>query len=220
MRTTKKSKSSGPNLRRWLAAEDALLVGRVRVSAAPGQRPILLIAVWCPYCKRTHEHGWPEPPFRADHVEHRVAHCGDKSPLNRRGYYIGLDPAARKDTASVAEDYSSAVTAWKQVLARCIQARRPFMATAQDLAVLEPGIVELLREAELVKDDGTAESFCPNVIFGTRFKPRILALVGWERPEKDPVLSSSAAYDVVYDAIYNPMPPCRNCFCLPVRTAP
>lgn len=81
--------------RRSLPRELPLLVGRVR--AIGGRPPAMQIEVWCPFCKRNHVHCWSPEDRRADHVEHRVAHCLDGSPLREGDYYIGLDPDAREE---------------------------------------------------------------------------------------------------------------------------
>lgn len=45
------------------------------------------IAVWCPFCKRFHTHGW-DPANDGRYAEHRTAHCSDDSPFHVGGYYI------------------------------------------------------------------------------------------------------------------------------------
>ena len=51
------------------------------------------ISVWCPFCKRHHNHGWDIDLSKSD-VTHRVAHCDIKgsSPFKGGGYYIGIEP--------------------------------------------------------------------------------------------------------------------------------
>jgi hypothetical protein len=98
-------------LRRSLSPTDALLVGLLSLHrpAARTARPYLVIAVWCPWCKRLHEHGWPNPPFRGDVVTHRVAHCGDGPLADAGGYFIGLDPAAQEHNREVARQAAAAL---------------------------------------------------------------------------------------------------------------
>jgi hypothetical protein len=86
--------------------------------------------------------------------------------------------------------------------------------TLDDLIALDPRIGLLLHEAATPRDDGSARSFCADEAFLGRFKPRIAQLVGWWRRDRDEVLSTSAAYDAVFDAVYDLMPPCRRCACL------
>lgn len=40
------------------------------------------IFVWCPFCRKYHQHGWLGKP------EHRVAHCDMDSPLSETGYLV------------------------------------------------------------------------------------------------------------------------------------
>ncbi len=42
---------------------------------------------WCAYCRRWHEHGWPDPD---DELTHRCAHCHDaaRAPWKRSGYRL------------------------------------------------------------------------------------------------------------------------------------
>ena len=51
------------------------------------------VAVWCPYCRRLHLHGWDTTAHNRGRAEHRVAHCcNDASPFRADGYWIGLLP--------------------------------------------------------------------------------------------------------------------------------
>ena len=49
------------------------------------------IAVWCPYCRKYHLHGWDHAKSDTD-AEHRCAHCVPESPLFDNGYYITVAP--------------------------------------------------------------------------------------------------------------------------------
>ncbi len=53
----------------------------------------VLLKVWCPFCKKYHEHGWPTSSVKKSH---RVAHCAD-SPFRNGGYYI--QPYSEKELA-------------------------------------------------------------------------------------------------------------------------
>jgi hypothetical protein len=86
--------------------------------------------------------------------------------------------------------------------------------TLDELVALDPRIGQLLEDAGRVRDDGSAPAYCGNLVFDTRFKPRIVALVGWERRDGPKPLRTNLAYDVLYDAVYDKMPNCRNCWCL------
>ena len=80
------------------------------------------------------------------------------------------------------------------------------------LVELEPRLRLLLQEAERVVDDG-GKSFCANQIYYSRFKPQIERLVGWELTTGPAELQTCGAYNVAVDAIYHPLPNCRNCGC-------
>jgi hypothetical protein len=70
--------------RRWAKHVRPLLVGH-RTSRSS-------IAVWCPYCKMYHNHGWDfenEPHLDA---QHRMAHCAEGSPFKPGGYFIAYEP--------------------------------------------------------------------------------------------------------------------------------
>jgi hypothetical protein len=49
------------------------------------------VAVWCPYCKRHHFHGWDHDAADND-ASHRGAHCDNDSPFKAGGYYITIEP--------------------------------------------------------------------------------------------------------------------------------
>ena len=54
------------------------------------ERQICVIAVWCPYCRRHHFHGW-DPANDGRVAEHRNSHCHDPDSLfYRGGYYISV----------------------------------------------------------------------------------------------------------------------------------
>lgn len=82
------------------------------------------------------------------------------------------------------------------------------------LVLLEPGLGTLLTDVQAIKDDHVSESFCANRHWYRHFKPRLLKLVGYERPDVHPILSSPVAYEIAYDQLLDPLPPCRNCACL------
>jgi hypothetical protein len=74
-------------VKRWNKRATPLLVGRRRGECC--------IAVWCPFCRKYHEHGWD--PEYAHAAEHRGAHCRDKnSPFHEGGYYIAEEPENRQ----------------------------------------------------------------------------------------------------------------------------
>ncbi len=85
--------------------------------------------------------------------------------------------------------------------------------TFEELVRLEPRLGALLIEAKAVRRP-RGKSFCANLTWYRVFKPRLCQLVGWERAERHPVLSTNTAYDVAYDRIYDVLPNCRRCLCL------
>ena len=98
--------------RRGIPAGAPLLVGRLVFT--PGRRrspPSLTLHVWCPVCRRTHWHGWPDVEARLSDVAHRAAHCDDHSPWRKGGYWIGLDPAASGANRQALEAYRRALAA-------------------------------------------------------------------------------------------------------------
>lgn len=53
------------------------------------------IAVWCPYCKTHHLHGWGDDVKDQD-VSERGAHCDNPdSPFYRKVYYITVEPSLK-----------------------------------------------------------------------------------------------------------------------------
>lgn len=88
--------------------------------------------------------------------------------------------------------------------------------TFADLVKLEPKLGELLTEAKSYHTSQNPE-FCANAAwygYGGEpgIKPRLLKLVGWERPGGlHWPLSTPAAYDVAYDTLFEALPDCGKC---------
>jgi len=82
--------------------------------------------------------------------------------------------------------------------------------TWPQLVELEPALLDLYRAAQAV--DGRDAHFCANRVWYDSFKPRLLALAGWEA--RQPALKMQEAYDLAYETIYAALPPCRDCQCL------
>jgi hypothetical protein len=79
-------------MRKWSKKKRPLLVG---VKYGTHQ-----IAVWCPYCRRYHFHGWDHDNRKDREVSHRCAHCSEpvydpktESPFRKGGYWIALAPS-------------------------------------------------------------------------------------------------------------------------------
>ena len=67
-----------------------------------GQKDYVQIAVWCPFCKRRHLHGWHRTnPIQR--LEHRIQHC-DKEAYFPAGYFIGIDPNYKKYSNCITQD--------------------------------------------------------------------------------------------------------------------
>lgn len=93
-------------------------------------------------------------------------------------------------------------------------AREPLLLT---LAAEINGIRRTWRR---VKSTNPWASFCANGKWGGYGRPREVSLnwrlgqlVGWNREDDDPVLSSSEAYEVAVQALYDMLPDCYNCGC-------
>lgn len=83
--------------------------------------------------------------------------------------------------------------------------------TWEQLAALDPRLATLAAEAAAVHDDGRPEGFCAHAYWYGRFKPRLLALVGWEASSRaQPALRAMDAYDVAYEHVYGLLPDCRH----------
>ena len=98
-------------------------------------------------------------------------------------------------------------------LPRAAPAPRPTWA---QLARLELQLAALLVEARAV-DSGDNPRFCANRVWYRDFKPRLLHLVGWGvkgRPGAHPVLTTSEAYGLATQTIYDALPGCRGCWCI------
>ena len=99
--------------RRSLKPSDVLLVGRLYLVRGAGEAPRLGLRVWCPYCKRHHDHGLLESLPKSAAVEHHHAHCNRGSPLLGQGYYIGLDSEMRKINREELAKFSRELAAWQ-----------------------------------------------------------------------------------------------------------
>jgi hypothetical protein len=82
------------------------------------------------------------------------------------------------------------------------------------LAAREPRLQALLNEARAWRRRKRDKNWCANEIWYRTLKPKLLALVGRHRADKDPELSTMQAYDLAYDAIYDALPDCKQCACL------
>ena len=93
--------------------------------------------------------------------------------------------------------------------------------TFAELVVFEPRLGQLLNELKAIK---TQRRFCANSIwygYGQHpsYRAKMSSLVGWAR-RSHPILGTSAAYDVAYDALYGSLPNCRKgCACQVIRDA-
>lgn len=94
----------------------------------------------------------------------------------------------------------------------------PFTAF-DSLALYEPRLFALYREAIGVQDAGESSVFCANTVwFGyggwSGIRPRLVRLVGWDAERWGVArLRTSEAYDAAYQTLYDLLPNCRNCEC-------
>jgi hypothetical protein len=88
--------------------------------------------------------------------------------------------------------------------------------TFDELCEREPALRRLYDAARAERRKRRGKHYCANAVWYVRLKPRLLWLVGWQRPDRDPVLGSADAYDVAYDTIYDALPDCKDCGCLRV----
>ena len=65
-----------------------------------------------------------------------------------------------------------------------------------------------------VKDEG-GESFCANRVWYIRYEPRLKQLVGRHALRSDPLLRSEEAYQLAQHKLYQLLPNCRDCICVP-----
>jgi len=103
----------------------------------PGyQRQTCQLAVWCPYCRSMHYHGW-DPADDGKHASHRAAHCtDDDSPFRKTGYYISVlrrsDPGFSAHVVTPGHELVRPIPEWEL-------RRRAERAKRQGLAVLGNG---------------------------------------------------------------------------------
>jgi hypothetical protein len=81
------------------------------------------------------------------------------------------------------------------------------------LVELEPKLGVILSQIP-GSDDRKAARFCANRLWHLKLKPQVVALVGWLRPQRHPILSTQQAYDLAYHKLDSALPRCRNCSCL------
>ena len=94
--------------------------------------------------------------------------------------------------------------------------------TLGDIIQVEPRLEAVLRRAEAIHDGG-GPCFCARALFygwgrfrHNCFRQQIELLVGFRRAPHwggPDWLFSLDAYNAVRDAIFQAMPPCRNCIC-------
>ncbi len=82
---------------------------------------------------------------------------------------------------------------------------REFLA----LCLIEPRLLDVFGMAARVS--GMEPNYCANHLWISKIKPLMHSLAGW-RAEKDG-LRTRSAYDTAYHAIYEILPPCRDCGC-------
>ena len=86
--------------------------------------------------------------------------------------------------------------------------------TWEQLVAREPALARLRREVEAVEDEG-GRSFCANKVWYIQFEPHLTKLAGRRATGPDPLLRTPQAYEVARATLYELLPDCRNCICLP-----
>lgn len=101
------------------------------------------------------------------------------------------------------------------------------------LIELEPRLEQVYAAAASIKDNRGAPYFCANEAWsvwlnrgsvwarwpnkhGITLKQWPSMLVGWDRYDNDPVLSTSKSYECAYQTVYEALPACCNCGCVQV----
>ena len=84
--------------------------------------------------------------------------------------------------------------------------------TFDDLVNRCPELGDMAAEILTIRGDG-GPSFCANDVWYGRYKGRLERLVGWLAT--DPYLSTPEVYDIAYEHLYNLLPDCRSCGCVP-----
>lgn len=85
------------------------------------------------------------------------------------------------------------------------------------LYALEPGLADLEREIDAVRDDGSRPWFCSNFVW-LPINTRLRLLVGVARlprpgDEAHPELYASQSYELVFTHLSRRLPACRSCGC-------
>lgn len=104
---------------------DELVTLAGKLAILPGSRsipPQMELAVYCPWCRRHHHHGWGDDP-RLGTVEHRHAHCTDRyagkrrervdSPFHESGYLIACEPLHERHNVAVYREYIGRLLRWE-----------------------------------------------------------------------------------------------------------
>ncbi len=88
--------------------------------------------------------------------------------------------------------------------------------TFDDLCKLEPRLRALETATRVAARIENRKRLyrCGNRVFYRDIKPQLVWYVGFQRRDEHPILSTSEAYDVVYDHLYKMMPDCRVCSCM------
>ena len=76
----------------------------------------------------------------------------------------------------------------------------------------EPRLRDLYDYARAVK--ATTSTFCANDIWYEKIKPQLLYLVGWYCQSDNPILTTTGAYELAINMIYDQLPACRDCGCV------
>jgi hypothetical protein len=86
--------------------------------------------------------------------------------------------------------------------------------TWEELVALDARLVDLLNWARSYRQS-RRKRFCANRIYVWELKPRLEDLAGCTRRWGPNLLRTEAAYDVARDTVYDALPDCRGCACIP-----
>ena len=86
--------------------------------------------------------------------------------------------------------------------------------TWEELVALDARFADLLNLARSYHQS-RRRRFCANHVYVWELKPRLEDLAGCSRRWGPKLLRTEAAYDVARETVYNALPGCRGCACIP-----
>ena len=86
--------------------------------------------------------------------------------------------------------------------------------TWEELVALDSRFADLLNLARSYQRS-RRRRFCANHVYVWELKPRLEDLAGCSRRWGPKLLRTEAAYDVARETVYDALPDCRGCLCIP-----